>query len=93
MLQHKEEYRNALFSRWFVALAAWNEEIMRDPAVTPPPAAFWARILVNSPQWCAYEPSVSKHSGPAQIKRTCHREVAHADVYSTSRCLLTSKPA
>ena len=46
-LQHKEEYRNALFSRWFVALAAWNEEIMQDPAVSPPSATFWGKILVS----------------------------------------------
>ncbi|KAK9801900.1 hypothetical protein WJX73_010797 [Symbiochloris irregularis] len=44
-LRHKEEYRNALFSRWFVALTAWNEEIMRDPAVSPPASSFWANIL------------------------------------------------
>lgn len=46
-LRHKEEYRNALFSRWFVALAAWNDEIMRDPAVSPPAASFWGKVLAG----------------------------------------------
>ena len=60
-LQHKEEYRNALFSRWFVGLVAWNEEIMRDPAVVPPASGFWANILVRLPALSTCPTTVQLH--------------------------------